>query len=44
MPSATILMLIIIRPNQHISMISEVSWDSKYWSNDAENSALPLEE
>ncbi len=43
MPSVTILML-IIRPNQHISMISEGSWDSKYWSNDAENSALPLGE
>ncbi len=27
--------------NQHIRMISEVSCDTKDWSNDAENSALP---
>ncbi len=25
---------------QHIRMISEVSCDTEYWSNDAENSAL----
>ncbi len=26
--------------NQHIRMISEGSWDTEDWSNDAENSAL----
>jgi len=26
--------------NQHIRMISEVSFDTEDWSNDAENSAL----
>ncbi len=26
--------------NQHIKMISEESWDTEDWSNDADNSAL----
>ncbi len=29
--------------NQHIRMISEGSWDTEDWSNDAENSALITE-
>ncbi len=35
--------LIIIRnvSNQHIRIISDGSCDTDYWSNDAENSALP---
>ncbi len=31
-------------PTQHIRMISEPSFDTEDWSNDAENSALPSQE
>ncbi len=30
--------------NQYIRMISEGSYDTEDWSNDAENSALPSQE
>ncbi len=47
--SKTLLILIIITNvfwaiNQHIGIISEGSWDTEDWSNDAENSALSSQE
>ncbi len=31
-------------PNQHIRMVTEGSYDTEDWSNDAENSAFPSQE
>jgi len=42
--NAVILIFLFIKENQPIRMISERSCDTKDWSDDAENSALPSQE
>ncbi len=42
--SKLIIINVYLATNQHIRMITEEPCDTEDWSNDAENSALPIQE